>query len=92
MKLNCYLSIKKSGSVRVTKGKPDLSWDEIAVGLNIEIPKELFLKPQLNASIVVPPEAVTMPEISVDTIDNIREVIQQNTGLELKINFEKVEE
>ena len=85
MEVKCYLTVTKNGSVRVTKNKPGLNWDEIAVGVSLDIPKQLFLKPQISASITIPEDAISPKEITAEVSDNIKEAIIEHTGLDVKI-------
>lgn len=53
-----YLVIAKDGEadIRTGNNKPTLNWDEIAIGLSIDIPDEAFQKPHLEADISVTEE------------------------------------
>lgn len=42
MKLNRYLAISESGSVRLSVGKPKLSSEEIMIELKLDVPSSLF--------------------------------------------------
>ena len=88
MKVKCHLTVGKNGSTRVTKSRPNLNWDEISIALNLDIPDMLFEKPQLQATINVPTEAASPKEVDVDVLDNIKEAIQEHTGLEIKLTLE----
>lgn len=72
---------------RVTKNAPDLKSNEVAVKLAIEVPKSLFLKPSLKASIVVPEDRVSQTVITPEITDNIHDVVKQNTGIDLNISI-----
>lgn len=45
MKIINWLIIDKNGIKGTRKTKPDLRWNEIAVKINLDIPKELFERP-----------------------------------------------
>lgn len=95
MIITSYLVIKKNGyraSTRITKTVPSLDYNEIAVKINLQVPDELFSKPRLEASITVPKEAVSSPVIEAEVIDNIQDIIKQNTGFEVRLNLVPVEE
>lgn len=83
MKIKPYLVINSRGSVRVVKTNPSLAFDEVAMQIHIELPDELFKKPRLEASLVVPKNAVQTPTIDVETIDNMQQAIKQHTGVEV---------
>ena len=92
MNISSYLCIKKTGSkyaprysVRVTKTSPALDFNEIAMKLSLQIPDEIFEKPQLSASITVPKEAVSAPVIEAEIIDNVEQIIEQQTGFKVKL-------
>lgn len=90
-KISQYIVIKKGGGYypkytsRMTVNSPSLQSNEIAVKVSIEVPDEIFDKPALTAEIVVPKEAVSKPVISADVIDNVQDIIKQNTGFEVKL-------
>ena len=83
MILTNWLVVNKNGVKSVRKQKPSLDWDEVAVKLNIEVPKELFERPTLEATLVVNeiPNNAYHPDVILDTVD----LIEQQTGA--KINF-----
>lgn len=83
MKIKPYIVINSRGGVRVVKTNPKLDFDEIAMQIHIEIPNELFNKPRLEASLIVPKDAVKPTEITMDVIDNMTEAIKKNTGVEV---------
>lgn len=99
MKISSYLCIKKIGSkyspraaLRVVKTSPALEFNEIAMKLDIEIPDEIFDKPQLQASIKVPKEAVSQPVIDSEIIDNVEQIIKTQTGFSVKLQLVPIEE
>lgn len=98
MQISQYIVIKKGGkgyyaryTSRLTKGNPALASNEIAVKVSIEVPDEIFDKPSLEAKITVPKEAVSQPVISAEVIDNVQEIIKQNTGFEVTLQVVEVD-
>lgn len=89
--LEGYLIVKKSGRkygtcvARWSTKKPALKSDEVAVKIGMEMPDEVFIKPQLQATIKVPSSAVSKPVISAEIQDNIREAVMRSTGVDLTI-------
>lgn len=83
MRVTNWLIINKNGIKGVRKTKPDLAYNEIACRLQLDIPKELFERPQIEASLKIDniPNDVFKPEIIVNTKD----LIEQQTGA--KIDF-----
>jgi len=91
MKVRKWLTINKRGSARLTQGRPDVSWDEVSVYLEVNLPKELFEKPRLEATINIPEETANTQPISVEVIENVKEAIKTATGLTFSINVIKEE-
>ena len=78
MKSSSWLIINKNGIKGVRKTKPALDWDEIAVKIRLEVPNQLFERPQVEAILKVDdiPNNSYSPEILVNTAD----LIEQQTG------------
>ena len=87
MKCSGYLNIKSNGSVRFTKSRIGLDWNEIAVKVSLDIPDELFKRLILEAKIEVGKDIVPKPQ-PVELILNTKELIEESTGA--KINFKVV--
>ena len=85
MKVNFYLIVNDKGTTKTCKNKPGLNWNEVAIAVNMELPNTLFQKPQLSAKIVVPDEAAVQQAIEATTADNVRQAIEQVTGMKVKI-------
>lgn len=66
MKALVHLVMNRRGVVRMTKNKPDLARDEIAVGIRLEVPDSAFLAPLIYADLTVPDHAVIVPEVKVE--------------------------
>lgn len=84
-----YLALSQNGrwrlSGRLTKSLPALKVGEIALSLSVKLPETLFKKPSLRASIEIPESAVSAPVIDSTVVDNIREVVSQQLGVDLTI-------
>lgn len=91
MKTSFYLVVSKSGSVAAKKNKPHLAFDEIAILQNLELPDALFKKPALEATVTIPNEAALPQQIEADVVANVKEAIQQSTGLEVRLSIVKDE-
>lgn len=65
MKINAYMVISDRGSIRVVKTRPELNNNEIAVNLNVEIPNIFFERLMPTINIKIPEEAVLKPDIEV---------------------------
>lgn len=92
MKTQFYLIVNDGGSVRTVKSRPDLKWNEIAVYLTLELPHQLFQKPQLSASIIVEESQVAPTQIDVETQNNVKEAIESSTGLQVVLKLENPED
>jgi len=93
MKIINWLTINNRGSVRLTKNKPSLNWNEISMKLQMVIPNELFSRPLIEARLEI--KDVLPNVFNPELIVNTKELIEQQTGA--KIDFtvvyeEKVEE
>ena len=88
MKLDRYLIVGKKHqkpSARLTVSSPALDSHEVAVKISLDIPDELFSRPQLQASIKVPNDSVSALVIEADVIDNIQEIVSKELGVDLNI-------
>ncbi|EDY85353.1 hypothetical protein GP5015_1593 [gamma proteobacterium HTCC5015] len=100
MNLSCFLVIqgkkpkygpnkehqRVAGNVKVTKTKPSVSSDEIALKLNLVVPDSLYYKPTLEATIAVPNEVEHGPVITTEVADNIGQIVREQTGITLEIS------
>lgn len=91
MKISFYLIVNSKGSVKTTKGRPGLDWDEISMKVNLELPNALFSKPQLSADIKIPDEAASPTELNADVIENVRQAIEQAAGMEVRLSITPTE-
>lgn len=87
MKLTFFLTVNSKGSVKATKDKPSLYWNEISIQMKLVLPDALFRKLQLSENITIPDEAAVSKVIAADVQDNVKEAIEQATGMEVKLNL-----
>lgn len=81
---------KWATSAKAVKNKPGTGPDEVAVKVRVELPVELFVRPQLEARISVSADAVSPQVVTVDIAKEIEKAVLQGTGFDLKIlNTEK---
>jgi hypothetical protein len=71
---------------------PALNAGEVAVAVNLRLPEALFKRPQLSACITVPEGAAPAPVINAEVVDNIRQVMQQQLGIDMTISVVENEE
>ena len=83
MKFTNWLVINKNGIKTVRKSKPDLAYNEIACKIQLEIPRELFERPAIEATLKI--DNVPNNVYNPDLIINTKELIEQQTGA--KIDF-----
>ena len=84
MKTVSWLIVNKNGVKTVRKSKPALEWDEIAVKISLEIPNQLFERPQVEAVLKIEniPNNSYSPELLINTAD----LIEQQTGAKVIFN------
>src|SRR5579859_2345928 len=84
-----FLAISPYGSLRLSgrmlKSMPRLRREEVALQLSIELPDALFKRPSLTASVVVPASSISVPVIDAQVIDNIRNAVLRDVGIDLTI-------
>lgn len=88
--LSGYLVVAKGKQYWKVSGRfvtkaPALASNEIAIKIECNLPDELFTRPQLKFKIDVPKEAVPQKEISADVSGNIKDLIQQNLGIDITL-------
>lgn len=86
LKISPWITVKSNGSVRVSKGRPNLSLEEISFQLNLEIPVEYFTKPLISASLSIPFEGDNQAEVAID-VQKISEAITTETGLKVELTI-----
>ena len=64
----CWLTLSKTGVVKVTKGPPTLRSTEIGLNLTLNVPDRFFTRPKAEVTIVIPDAAVMPTEASVDLV------------------------
>lgn len=85
MRVNQWLVVNNRGSCKIYKKKPSVDNNEVALNLQIQIPDEVFKRPQIVAEITIPNEAVTSTEITADVAENLQNVLHQTLGLNFSI-------
>lgn len=85
MKVKGYLVVTSNGSAKFVKKYPDLNFNEVAVGVNLELPDKLFERPVLNATITVPDNAVLPYQLPVEVRDEIEAALASVEGADVKL-------
>jgi hypothetical protein len=87
-----YLVVKKKNgwmsrlAARLSLKAPAIKAGEVPVKLTIRVPETLFERPQLQATVTIPPECVTPPVLDAKVMDNVREVLQKQTGMDIRVS------
>lgn len=76
----------RSLGLRLSRRSPHLGPGEVAIRVALELPAALFERPALQAKIAVPADQVSRPTINAAVVENIREVLQQQLGVNLTIS------
>lgn len=87
MKIECYIVINRSGSLRIYKMKPKLGSDEIAVRLNLTIPRSFFERLIPTADLIIPDEYAPKQDIEFITKLNSQKIAES-----LNLEADKVED
>lgn len=87
MKISGYLVVTSNGSAKFVKKYPDLNFNEVAVGVKLELPDRLFERPVLNATITVPDNAVLPYQLPVEVRDEIEAALASVEGAEVKLTI-----
>ena len=101
--IDCYLIVrgkrrwKTSGPIdlvspRVTKTKPATKKDEVAIKVHLSLPEALFDEPQFQASIEVNDSQCTSPTVDAAVLNNIEELVREQTGICLTITDSREQE
>lgn len=71
-------------TVRTAKGRSVLEAHEACVGINLSLPRGLFVRPALRANLVVPDAAAPI-QITPEVASNIVEVVRDQLGIVLHV-------
>lgn len=92
MQISQFIIVKKKDrqygyTSRLTQNMPALQANEVAVKVTLSIPDAIFKKPALEAQITIPESAVSKPTISAEVVDNVEQIIKQQTGFDVKLEI-----
>lgn len=86
-----YLAISpgkfSSLNARIQKKLPRMAANERCMKLTVTVPKALFGTPQLEAKITVPDTSVSAPVITPEVLNNIKQVMSQQLGVDMTISI-----
>lgn len=85
MQASFYLVVSKDRDVRIFKKRPaGLKMSEVLVSMSVEVPDEIFERPQLRARLTVDKDAVPPVEISQDLKIKAADLLRAQTGLRVE--------
>lgn len=87
-----YSQTYKGLNARLTKTSPRLDVGEVAVKVCVDLPKELFERPMLQANISVSKDVIPESIIDAQVQDNVEKVIKEVTGAEIKFTLVDITE
>lgn len=90
MRMINWLIVNKNGIKGVRKTKPDLAYNEIAIKVILELPRELFERPQIEATLRI--EDIPNNAYKPDLIINTKDLIEQQTGAKIDFKILPIEE
>lgn len=97
MKTDFWLRLSANGSVKTSKTKPSVAWNEVLMQLKIEVPDSVFKRPVLTANIKIDGEL--NHEFDVNEQKKIEQVLETlpnvhllNVNVELPVKKEEVKE
>lgn len=90
MRMINWLIVNKNGIKGVRKTKPDLAYNEIAIKVILELPRELFERPQIEATLRI--EDIPNNAYKPDLIINTKDLIEQQTGVKIDFKILPIEE
>lgn len=77
-----YLVVDEYGGMKLTRRRPALAARDVLVGLEVTVPMAVFRKPQLKASVVVPPQAGVTDQ---QAIQAVVDVVQAGCAFEVEV-------
>lgn len=95
--VSCYLILEASGPgynrtqkvrvVAVRQTAAALSHNQRSMRLTLELPRAMFLTPQIEARISVPEDQVAPATVTAETLGAIQEAITQQTGVHVSLQI-----
>ena len=87
-----YKEKYKPLGVRACIKQPHLGPNEISIKCKIEIPEQIFKRPQLQSNLVISEDQVSPHVIDVETINNIEDAIRKESGINISLTLEPTTE
>lgn len=89
MKTKFYLNIKENGSIRATKTKVSLDYNEISIEMSLELPNTLFRKPIITGNIKVTEDMVSPNTLEAVVAEEIKNAIESVEGVKIELVMPK---
>lgn len=87
MKANRWLICTKTGIDNIVVNDPrPLPFGKVPILLTVEIPDTLFIRPTINAKVVVPDQVPTPPVVTAETLATIQDVFEAS-GLRVELTI-----
>lgn len=84
-----WLIFDATGSVRLTRGEPDVSRNERGMAMTVKLPFVLFKTPALRATMTIEAQEPVVPPIDLTAA---AEALKQSLGLDFDIRMTQPEE
>lgn len=91
LEVSHYVIVSETGRVRTTKNPPDLRRDEVSIRLKLCIPRKVFERPLIQATVRVDEQAILPKEISPEVLINTAKLIEQQTGFKVELTVIELE-
>lgn len=85
LEVNIYVIVSETGRVRTSKNPPRLNKDEIPIRLRLSIPRKMFERPLIQATVKVDEAAIIPKEISPEILISTADLIEQQTGMKVEL-------
>lgn len=79
--------VSRKGTPKIRKTKPDLSRNEVAIKLNLNLPDSLFTQPILQANVEIDKSQVATYPLDTEVAQSIKDAVLQSTGMDLSIQI-----
>lgn len=76
----------KAGKIGISRTKPGVNSNEIAVKLSLEIPDSIFEEPVYEASLKIPHVARNIPDM-VEVAKNVSTELSKRMGIKIKLSI-----
>jgi len=84
--LNLWLVFRDDGSVRLTRGEPDLARNERGMALTVKLPHALFKTPSLRATMTIEAPEPVVPPIDLTAA---ADALKQSLGVDVDIRVQE---